>query len=230
MTRWARIGNHQQKKLAHDATSWNELSKNIKKNHKAAGVKVANSTQDPQQAALALAAKKDKRREHRRIKRQRKKQEAKVCFHCRMKGHGMADCPLYKEEDKQSICFKCGNAGHSSRECKVKGVPKGKLPFATCFICKKQGHQARECPENPNALYMDGKSCQLCGSVEHYKRDCPERKVKDEVRVYKRTSGFQISMDEELSLYEDIDEKKEEEKRKQEELKKKKKKKIVITF
>ena len=50
------------------------------------------------------------------------------------------------------------------------------------------------------------------------------------VRVYKRTSGFQISMDEELSLYEDIDEKKEEEKRKQEELKKKKKKKIVITF
>ena len=31
MTRWARPGNHQQKKLAHDATSWDELSKKIKK-------------------------------------------------------------------------------------------------------------------------------------------------------------------------------------------------------
>ena len=48
--------------------------------------------------------------------------------------------------------------------------------------------------------------------------------------MYGSNRGYKISMDEELSLYENIDEKKEREKRKQEELLKKKKKKIVITF
>ena len=48
--------------------------------------------------------------------------------------------------------------------------------------------------------------------------------------MYGSSGGYKISMDEELSLYEDIDEKKEREKRKQEELRKKKKKKIVIMF
>jgi len=124
-----------------------------------------------------------------------------------MPGHGMADCPILKDDMEQStnICFKCGSSEHLARVCSAK-VPKGKLLFAKCFVCGQKGHLSSSCPDNPRGLYPNGGCCPLCASVEHYKRDCPERDVKDEVAVYERVQHVHVSLDEELSLYEDIDE------------------------
>jgi len=43
-----------------------------------------------------------------------------------MPGHGMADCPILKDDMEQStnICFKCGSSEHLARVCSAK-VPKG---------------------------------------------------------------------------------------------------------
>nr|CAB3267893.1 ZF(CCHC)-16 zinc finger protein [Phallusia mammillata] len=213
MTRWARPG--VVKKVAHDGTAWKDLKK---KTEKSKGTKAVTTFEKHQlEVAQDLAVKKDKRRENRRIKRIRKNDASKVCFHCRMPGHGMADCPMVKDDVEQGtdICFKCGSTEHRSSVCTAK-VTKGKeFTFAKCFVCGETGHLSKSCPDNPRGLYPDGGCCQLCGSVEHYKKDCPDRKVKGEVTAYRlpratRLSNGKrkiahVSMDDEMSLYEDIE-------------------------
>uniref|UniRef100_H2ZJN0 CCHC-type domain-containing protein n=1 Tax=Ciona savignyi TaxID=51511 RepID=H2ZJN0_CIOSA len=207
MTRFARRG--AQKKTPHTATSWKDI-------HDQAAVEQDGPSHlnitSQAQLARETAVKKDKRRENRRIKRIRKKEATKVCFHCRMPGHGMADCPSLKNDMEQGtdICFKCGSTEHLATLCTVK-VPAGKqFMFAKCFVCGETGHLSKTCPDNPRGLYPDGGCCQLCGSVEHYKRDCPDRPIKDEITVYRQVIGqrgknLHVSVDDELSLYEEAD-------------------------
>uniref|UniRef100_F6UQ68 CCHC-type domain-containing protein n=1 Tax=Ciona intestinalis TaxID=7719 RepID=F6UQ68_CIOIN len=207
MTRFARGGPHQ--KTLHEASAWKDIQKQAQSNqHDDKNFQYSSQ----QNLAMDVAVKKDKRRDNRRIKRIRKKEAKKVCFHCRMPGHGMADCPAVKNDMEQGtdICFKCGSTEHLSNVCSVK-VPAGKeFLFAKCFVCGETGHLSKACPDNPRGLYPDGGSCQLCGSVEHYKKDCPDRPVKDEITVYRHIIGRHankqhISIDEEMSLYEDTD-------------------------
>ncbi|XP_032482066.1 zinc finger CCHC domain-containing protein 9 isoform X3 [Phocoena sinus] len=71
---------------------------------------------------IAVALKKDSRREGRRLKRQAAKKNAMVCFHCRKPGHGIADCPaaLENQEMGTGICYRCGSTEHEITKCKAK--------------------------------------------------------------------------------------------------------------
>ncbi|NWS76293.1 ZCHC9 protein, partial [Crotophaga sulcirostris] len=148
---------------------------------------------------VALALKRDKRREDRRLKRQEKKKNAMVCFHCREPGHGVADCPavLESQEMGTGICYRCGSTEHDISKCKAKVDPAaGAFPYAKCFICGEMGHLSRSCPDNPKGLYAEGGSCKLCGSVEHFKKDCPEKQNSDQVTVGRWATGMSADYEE----------------------------------
>lgn len=210
MTRWTR---HKNTKSVNDGSRWEELkpectsseqdnrSKKHKNNDKG---KYERHLQEVRRTIV----KKDKRSENRRLKRQRRKQNNTVCFHCRMPGHGMADCPVLSQDNEQGtgICFKCGSTEHKSHTCTAKVEAGKEFTFAKCFICGEEGHLSRSCPDNPRGLYPNGGCCNLCGSVDHFRKDCPERKIKDEVTLYRIPSTLgssHISADDEISLYQD---------------------------
>ncbi|NXW09171.1 ZCHC9 protein, partial [Fregetta grallaria] len=136
---------------------------------------------------VAVALKKDRRREVRRLRRQEMKKNAMVCFHCREPGHGVADCPAVLESQDMGtgICYRCGSTEHDISKCKAKADPAvGAFPYAKCFICGEMGHLSRSCPDNPKGLYAEGEcsgGCRLCGSVEHFRKDCPEKQNSGEI-------------------------------------------------
>ncbi|NXX49110.1 ZCHC9 protein, partial [Tricholaema leucomelas] len=148
---------------------------------------------------VAIALKKDKRREDRRLKRKEMKKKAMVCFHCREPGHGVADCPavLESEEMGTGICYRCGSTEHDIGKCRAKVDPAvGAFPYAKCFICGEMGHLSRSCPDNPKGLYAEGGGCKLCGSVEHFKKDCPEKQNADQVTVGRWALGMSADYEE----------------------------------
>ncbi|NXR10361.1 ZCHC9 protein, partial [Semnornis frantzii] len=148
----------------------------LKQNLQNGEVDKADSAELEKEVAVAL--KKDKRRENRRLKRKETKKNSMVCFHCRQPGHGVADCPavLESEEMGTGICYRCGSTEHDIGKCRAKVDPAaGAFPYAKCFICGEMGHLSRSCPDNPKGLYAEGGGCKLCGSVEHFKKDCPEK-------------------------------------------------------
>ncbi|XP_074993090.1 zinc finger CCHC domain-containing protein 9 isoform X1 [Calonectris borealis] len=142
------------------------------------GGEVAEAESADLEKEVAIALKKDRRREDRRLKRQEMKKNAMVCFHCREPGHGVADCPAVLESQDMGtgICYRCGSTEHDISKCKAKVDPAvGAFPYAKCFICGEMGHLSRSCPDNPKGLYAEGGGCRLCGSVEHFRKDCPEK-------------------------------------------------------
>jgi len=216
MTRFARAVF--KKKIPHEASSWKELSQKSKKSSPVSSSQsnstnyikkpdVSNMTQV--EAAKAVAKFKNKRSENRRLKRVRRREASKVCFHCRVPGHGMSDCPVLKEDYEQGadICFKCGSTEHAAKVCSAKMEPGQEFAFAKCFVCGETGHLSNACPDNPRGLYPNGGCCGICGSVEHFKKDCPDRPIKDDIAVYKINVDDEvhnaISIDDDLGLYED---------------------------
>ncbi|NXS49674.1 ZCHC9 protein, partial [Balaeniceps rex] len=151
---------------------------------------------------VAVALKKDRRREDRRLKRQEMKKNAMVCFHCREPGHGVADCPAVLESQDMGtgICYRCGSTEHDIGKCKAKVDPAvGPFPYAKCFICGEMGHLSRSCPDNPKGLYAEGEcsgGCRLCGSVEHFRKDCPEKQNSDQVTVGRWAVGMSADYEE----------------------------------
>ncbi|NXN23751.1 ZCHC9 protein, partial [Nycticryphes semicollaris] len=148
---------------------------------------------------VVVALKKDKRREDRRLKRQERKKNAMVCFHCREPGHGVADCPAVLESQDMGtgICYRCGSTEHDIGKCKAKVDPAvGAFPYAKCFICGEMGHLSRSCPDNPKGLYAEGGCCKLCGSVEHFRKDCPEKQNADQVTVGRWATGMSADYEE----------------------------------
>ncbi|XP_029860269.1 zinc finger CCHC domain-containing protein 9 [Aquila chrysaetos chrysaetos] len=151
------------------------------------------------QRQVAVALKKDRRREGRRLKRQEVKKNAMVCFHCREPGHGVADCPAVLESQDMGtgICYRCGSTEHDISKCKAKIDPAvGAFPYAKCFICGEMGHLSRSCPDNPKGLYAEGGGCRLCGSVEHFRKDCPEKQNADQVTVGRWATGMSADYEE----------------------------------
>lgn len=209
MTRWTR---HKGRKVPDQGTKWEQLKQCTEK---ASNNSRNEINERPMNAARKMAVKKNKRSENRKLKRQRRKIDSMVCFHCRMPGHGMADCPrmLQDNEHGAGICFKCGSTEHSSRSCSAKTLVGKEFAFAKCFVCGEQGHLSKSCPDNPRGVYPHGGCCKLCGSVDHFQRDCPERRIKGEVSVYrlqsnKVGSSQYVSLDEEIGLYESDDDNK----------------------
>ncbi|CAJ0607934.1 unnamed protein product [Cylicocyclus nassatus] len=147
-----------------------------------------------------------KAREKRRVERQVSKQTGRACFHCRQRGHVLAECPNRGDDNQvgnvaithgDGICFKCGSTEHSVHKCPRKNI-KG-FPYATCFVCGQQGHLSRDCEKNANGIYPDGGGCNVCGSTKHLKRDCPElaaqKQKKEEKNVTIRTMSAMTSAD-----------------------------------
>lgn len=218
MTRWTR---HKVKKVPDQGSKWKELKEcmqnpnnsdkeiNERPQLNASGNRVRQLN-----AAQTIAVKKNKRSENRKLKRQRRKTDSMVCFHCRMPGHGMADCPKMLRDNEQGvgICFKCGSTEHNSRTCTAKVTSGEEFAFAKCFVCGEEGHLSKTCPDNPRGLYPSGGCCKLCSSVDHFQKDCPERRIKDEVSVYRLQSNVigssqYVSLDDEIGLYESDDNK-----------------------
>ncbi|KFO12581.1 Zinc finger CCHC domain-containing protein 9 [Balearica regulorum gibbericeps] len=163
------------------------------------GGEVAEAGSAELEREIAIALKKDKRREDRRLKRQEMKKNAMVCFHCREPGHGVADCPavLESEDMGTGICYRCGSTEHDISKCKAKVDPAvGAFPYAKCFICGEMGHLSRSCPDNPKGLYAEGDGCRLCGSVEHFRKDCPEKQNSDQVTVGRWAIGMSADYEE----------------------------------
>ncbi|NXW49896.1 ZCHC9 protein, partial [Nyctiprogne leucopyga] len=163
------------------------------------GGEVAEAESAELEKEVAVALKKDRRREGRRLKRQEKKRNAMVCFHCREPGHGVADCPavLESQDTGTGICYRCGSTEHDISTCKAKVDPAaGAFPYAKCFICGEMGHLSRSCPDNPKGLYAEGGGCKLCGSVEHFRKDCPEKQNADQVTVGRWATGMSADYEE----------------------------------
>ncbi|CAN0306220.1 unnamed protein product [Bubo scandiacus] len=163
------------------------------------GGEVAEAGSMALEKEVAVALRKDKRREDRRLKRQEVKKNAMVCFHCREPGHGVADCPAVLESQDMGtgICYRCGSTEHDISKCKAKIDPAvGAFPYAKCFICGEMGHLSRSCPDNPKGLYAEGGGCRLCGSVEHFRKDCPEKQNADQVTVGRWATGMSADYEE----------------------------------
>ncbi|KAM6230316.1 zinc finger CCHC domain-containing protein 9 isoform 1-T2 [Porphyrio hochstetteri] len=178
-----------------DVNGFAEYLKQSYGHGEAAGAAASSDLQEE----VAIALKKDKRREDRRLKRQERKKNAMVCFHCREPGHGVADCPavLESEEMGTGICYRCGSTEHDISKCRAKVDPSvGPFPYAKCFICGEMGHLSRSCPDNPKGLYAEGGGCRLCGSVEHFRKDCPEKQNADQVTVGRWASGMSADYEE----------------------------------
>ncbi|KAF9119170.1 hypothetical protein BGX30_004044 [Mortierella sp. GBA39] len=107
--------------------------------------------------------------ERRRLRRQKERGNASVCFGCRKTGHSAKNC---KESTGVGMCYSCGSLEHTTKDCKKLSKDGNKFKFATCFVCKEQGHLAGACPKNEKGFYPNGGSCRFCNKVDHLARDC----------------------------------------------------------
>ncbi|XP_071436464.1 zinc finger CCHC domain-containing protein 9 [Pithys albifrons albifrons] len=211
MTRWARR-NAPPGARALDATPWEEMGgthppgqqqeqqeeekgrrKRRKKKEYVSEDVNGFAAHQKQEQEEEEALRKDRRRESRRVRRQERKRNAMVCFHCREPGHGVADCPAVLESQDMGtgICYRCGSTEHDISKCRAKVDPAaGPFPYAKCFICGEMGHLSRSCPDNPKGLYAEGGGCRLCGSVEHFRKDCLEKQNTDQVTVARWVAGM----------------------------------------
>ncbi|KAK3848150.1 MAG: hypothetical protein J3R72DRAFT_378122 [Linnemannia gamsii] len=139
--------------------------KNNKKKKAAGGEKDGKPGAPGQVYPLDNSAKSERRR----LRRQKERGNASVCFACRKTGHSAKNC---KESTGVGMCYSCGSLEHMTQDCKKLSKDGNKFKFATCFVCKEQGHLAGACPKNENGLYPKGGSCRFCNKVDHLARDC----------------------------------------------------------
>lgn len=132
-------------------------------------------TKEERRSKYVEIARKRREKQH---DQNRKKQA--ICFHCRQRGHLVADCPgKASAEVAPNVCYKCGSTEHALSACPKRHVGKPTdLPFANCFLCKQMGHLVSQCPNNTNGIYVNGGECRNCGSREHLASACPTKQGK----------------------------------------------------
>jgi len=103
------------------------------------------------------------KKEAKEIKQKSGKSGEGRCFNCGATGHGTANCP--KERSEQKMCYVCGSSAHLSRNCPSALSKKSALG---CFTCGSTAHLSRECPQRPPPV------CFNCGKAGHSQKACDQ--------------------------------------------------------
>jgi zinc finger CCHC domain-containing protein 9 len=144
-------------------------------------------------------------------RREKLKLLALHCFHCRLQGHAVKDCPSLASGTSSSAgsCWRCGSVSHTVKKCEEKEDPSRPYPFALCGVCGELGHIAGACEKNEKGFFPGGGGCRFCGSNRHFATKCPEKHKGKTVVVEGAEEGQTGAVEEYLSDEELVKTKKE---------------------
>lgn len=86
-----------------------------------------------------------------------------LCSACGRMGHGEADCPARRREEREAA--KAERKEQAAARAEVRAVRKAEGPM--CYLCGQHGHLQSACPLRHRPV------CLECGLSGHVRRSCP---------------------------------------------------------